>query len=191
MKYIKLFEKFTTAELTPKKNIWYDLTMDMIKDVDNEIFDMIQIAYKPIGGHLKFKNLEDIKNIKYAEISDIDSDPDADIIFFGKSTQFGIKRSGVGHDGSKAAKRFYLSQMIERMQPGGKAEYSEVSGKLAEIVLSNGVNTITDEETIKQILKGKDIKYLGKIKDLPGDGWYSRKIGGKTVKKIMVGNIKK
>ena len=55
-------------------------------DIEKEtLFNLIQTAYAPIGGHLKFKSPADIKDpeLKYWRMADVDSDPEIDIVYFG------------------------------------------------------------------------------------------------------------
>ena len=69
-------------------------------------------------------------------------------------------------------------QAIMLKQPG---HFIEVSGKLKDILISKGVPVITDEETIRKALKGKEIT-------MNDDGTYSRSIGGEMHTKTLMGN---
>ena len=56
----------------------------------------------------------------------------------------------------------------------------EVSGRIKDIMLGKGVPIVTDEETIRKALKGKEI-------EINDDGSYQRKIAGKMHTKILLG----
>jgi hypothetical protein len=56
--------------------------------------------------------------------------------------------------------------------------------KIKDILLAKGVKPVTDEETVRKALKGKDIVWHG-------DSTYDRKIGNEMHTKIMLGNPKK
>lgn len=192
MKHIKLFnESWNLVEgsedYIKRKNQWVTLSNDMKYELDDEIFGLIDTAYSAIGGHLKFPTVDSVHNIQVAQMIDIDDDPYADIIIFGKNTMYGVKSSGVGHDGTKKSKKFYLNNIIQRMSDANNPQYVEVSHKIADILLSSGVHVIDSEGDIRKILKGKEIDFIGSIKGKMGNGWYSRKIGGKKQTKILVG----
>jgi len=63
-------------------------------------------------------------------------------------------------------------------EPG---HYIEVSGRLKDILMSKGVPVVTDKETIKRVMKGKEI-------EMNNDGTYSRSIGGEMHTKTLMGN---
>ena len=63
-------------------------------------------------------------------------------------------------------------------EPGN---YIEVSGKLRDILTAKGVPLVIDSDSIRRLLKGKEI-------ELNGDGTYQRKIGGVTHTKVIMGN---
>jgi len=184
----RLTEKTSVDILKGRKNKWITLSKSDIKDISSEIFDWISIAYAPIGGHLKYSSPNDVESIQFAEIVDLDTDPEADLILFGKETRYGIKMIGVGHDGEKLSKRTYIQKSVDSLKKGGGYTYAEVSDKIADIFISKGVQVISDEATIRKVL-GKDIEYHGELKGKQGYGWYSRKIAGKKKAKILIGNV--
>ena len=104
---------------------------------------------------------------------------------FGKNTKFGVKYSGVGHDGSSSAKREYISARGRDLQKLGF--YIEVSGKIADILMNSyNVPSVSDEKIVEKVL-GKKVDWIGMKKGQPGNGWYSRKLGGKMHDKILLG----
>lgn len=160
-------------------------------EIADEFFDLISIAYAEIGGHAKIKSPDDVfadPDWTYWEATDIHGTPDFDIVMFGSHTRYGVKFSGVGHDGQRDSKKFYLdAKAKDLMKPG---YYIEVSGKLAEIlILKYKIPTVEHEEDVKTVL-AKPIKWIGTSDDLPGSGWYERSIGGHMYKKIMIGKPK-
>ena len=185
------------ADFSQEKGEWIDVPSDEIAkhrpetDVDDELFDLIDTAYKPIGGHIKIQSAHDLPNkYRYFNTTDVDADPAPDAVVFGQKKGMNLKLGGMGHDGGKG-KSESIRKMWELLkQPG---TYAEVSGVPAVLAIRAGVPVITDEARVRALLK-KDIMWVGKhpTKDHgPNtDGWYSRSIGGKDVHlKIMVGNV--
>ena len=95
-----------------------------------------------------------------------------------KKKPTGNKFVAMGHDGSSAAKRSVIKYTVQQLKKRGN--YAEVSGRIYDILKSTGTHIIADENTVKKVLVGKKINWLG-------DGWYEREIGGEKKKKIMVG----
>ena len=102
-----------------------------------------------------------------------------------------MKFSGVGHDGSREAKRFYVKTRAKYLTKRGY--YNEVSKKLADILIEKyKVPVVDDEETVRKVL-GKDIEWHGTHPyddTKPGNGWYVRKIGNSFYPKILLGRPK-
>ena len=90
----------------------------------------------------------------------------------------GTKHVGIGHDGSSPAKRATVSYTIDKLDEPGN--YIEASGAIENILRKAGVVQVTDEETIRKALKGKEIKVYD-------DGTYDRILGGKKYRKTMFG----
>jgi hypothetical protein len=199
MKHIKLFSQFvnekTSGEIfNPKKGQKIKFDHRKYPELANEFFELIQTAYAEIGGHSKITNPDDIfsdPDWNYWAGTDIHGTPDFDIIVFCKKTKYGIKYAGVGHDGSKQAKRKYIEQRGADLKKLGY--YVEVSGRIAEILI-NGYNVpiVNSKEDVEKII-GKPVEWLGKHPNdpkSPGDGWYRRILGGKPHNKIMIGRPK-
>jgi hypothetical protein len=198
MKNLPTYEDFineTSGEIfNPKRN--KPLIFDPIKhpELSSEFFDLISTAYSSIGGHAKIKTPNDVfadKDWNWWEGVDIHGSNDFDIVMFGKKTKYGVKFAGVGHDGTKEAKREYLkSRGADLMKPG---YYIEVSGKIAEILMEfYKVPIVEDKKEVEKVL-GKSIEWNGKCPDDPnmiGNGWYTRKIGGHPHAKILLGRPK-
>lgn len=163
-------------------------------ELANELFTLINTAYAEIGGHAKVTNPNQVfsdPDWNYWVGTDIHNTPDFDIIIFGKKTKFGIKYSGVGHDGSREAKREYLEQRGRELKKLGY--YIEVSGKIAEILINKYNVPIVDSQEEVETVLGKSVEWLGKNPGDPsasGDAWYRRTLGGKSHNKIMLGKPK-
>jgi len=83
-----------------------------------------------------------------------------------------------GHDGTKPAKSRVVNYRADLLkQPG---YYIEVSGAWIDILSAKGVEPVDDEELVRQVLKGKDIEWLG-------NGRYKRNIAGKLYTKTLMG----
>ena len=197
MKPVKLFEQFieekSSGEIfNPKRNKKIVFDPKKHTELSGEFFDLISTAYSEIGGHAKIKSAEDVfadPDWDYWEGIDIHGDSDFDIVMFGKNTTYGVKYSGVGHDGTSAAKRKYIGDRGKELNKLGY--YIEVSGKIADILMNSyDVPVVSNQKDVEKAL-GKKIKWIGKKEDgTSGAGWYSRKLGGKMHDKILLGRPK-
>lgn len=199
MKKIKLYEEYIDERsgdsLRLKRNKWTKIDPRKHKDLSHEFFDLISIAYSTLGGHAKVKSPEDVfadKKWTFWQGVDLHGSPDLDLIVWGQNTKYGIKFSGVGHDGEKDSTREYLNHKSEVLKTSGF--YGEVSGKLADIMMDKyGVPSIDDREEVEKLLKGKDLEWHGEYPADPsrsGKGWYTRTLGGNQHTKIMIGKPK-
>tara|TARA_R110000803_G_scaffold10459_1_gene31997 strand:+ start:1723 stop:2280 length:558 start_codon:yes stop_codon:yes gene_type:complete len=165
-----------------KKNVWITLDKEEQDDFSDEIFDLINNAYAPIGGHPNYKsnlNVIGSEGDSIYSVIDLDDDPDIDAIVVDKKRAGGLKSVAMGHDGSSDAKRAAINiKAIMLKKPG---HYIEVSGKLVDILKSKGVPIVADEETIRRVLKGKEI-------EMNNDGTYQRSLGGTIHTKTLMGN---
>jgi hypothetical protein len=198
MKNLISFEEFLLEKsgeiFNPKRNKPVEFDPTKHPELSSEFFDLISTAYQEIGGHVKIKNPNDVfadPDWNWWEGVDLHGTQDFDLIMFGSKTKYGVKFAGVGHDGTSKAKRAYIeSRGRDLMKPG---YYIEVSGKLAEILISQyNCPQVKDEKDVEKVL-GKKVEWKGKCPDdpnLPGDGWYVRIIGGHPHAKIMLGKPK-
>lgn len=196
MKPVILFEEFINEKssgeiFNPKRNKTIKFDAAKYPELEDEFFDLISIAYAEIGGHTKIKSPNDVfsdPDWNYWEGIDIHGDNNFDMIMFGQKNKYGIKYSGVGHDGSSPAKRAYIIARGKELQKLGY--YIEVSGKIAQILLDNyDVPVVTDIKVIEKVL-GKSVEFIGTKEGMPGNGWYSRVLGGQTHDKILLGRPK-
>ena len=196
MKNLKLFSEFILEQssgklFNPKRNKVIKFDHKKYPELAGEFYDLISTAYAEIGGHAKINSPDDVfadPDWNYWEGVDLHGTQDFDMIMFGKKTKWGVKYSGVGHDGSSTAKRAYISTRGKELNKLGY--YIEVSGKIADILINSyNVPQVTDKETVEKVL-GKSIEWLGEKPNSPGYGWYSRKIGGKQHDKILLGRPK-
>jgi hypothetical protein len=163
------------------------------KRLAQNLFDLIQNAYKDIGGHHDFKSPSDVMDpeLEFWTASDIDSDPDVDVTMFGKKTPQGIKYTGIGHDGQKDNIKHMLKHRSAEMKKSG--HYAEVSGDAFRVYVERGgVPVVEDEDTVRRVLGNKyEIEWHGKHPTDPskkGNGWYSRiSGGGKKFTKTLIG----
>jgi len=164
---IKLKDLIDESKLKPKK--WMPVAPSELKDFKKVIFDLISTAYKPIGGHGGFASTSDVNSEKDFNIFDADGDDIPDAVVVSKKKQPGKKLVAIGHDGSSQSKRSAVGKQIKQLK--SKGHYIEVSGKLADIFKSAGVAIVNNEEDVRKVLYGKDIKWHG-------DGTYDRVIPG-------------
>ena len=164
----------------PKKK-WVKLSGAELDSYKEAILKLIQNAYAPIGGHPNYNHSSDIstKDAQAWELIDIDSDADPDAVSVTKKKRAGTKFVGTGHDGTKDAKRAVIKHKVNLLKK--KGYFIEVSGRMMDIMIGSGIAPVKDLETVKAVLKGKDIKWLE-------GGKYQRKIAGKVYTKMMFGN---
>jgi len=164
------------------ENNWRPLSSAEVENDKDELFKMIDNAYAPLGGHPNVNNPGDIKSAADGyEVIDLDDDPESDAAIMSKQRAGGTKLVGMGHDGSKPARSAAVAQTVKSLNKNGF--YIEVSGKIFDILKAKGVAIVNDEETVKKALKGKEIVWHG-------DGSYDRVIGGKKIRKVMMGKPK-
>ena len=179
------------------KNKWKKMTLQQVKkdpQLQEELFELLRKAYAPIGGHIKIKRPTDLVNgeITLFEVVDIDDNPDADAFIAIKNKPAGLKHVGMGHNGTKDAKKDILNHKAKELQSRGV--FAEVSDAIAHVFLTKyDVPTVDSEAEVRKVLKGKDIEWVGahpsgKYPDHPG--WYYRKIAGHRHMKIIVGRPK-
>jgi hypothetical protein len=199
MKFIKNFSSWLTESTSgeifnPKRGKPVQFDHHKHPELANELFTLINTAYAEIGGHSKVTSPNDVFNDPdwdYWAGIDIHNSNDFDIIIFGKKTKFGIKYTGVGHDGTRDAKREYLEQRGKELKELGY--YVEVSGKIAEILINKyNVPQVDSQEDVEKVL-GKSVEWLGKNPDglsTSGNSWYRRMLAGHPHNKIMLGKPK-
>jgi 8-oxo-dGTP diphosphatase len=170
--------------LSTAKDRWQTVgTSDVKKNrnVQQDIFDIINAAYAPIGGHPDFPNADSVPaDNNITDIIDTDAPDDVDAVVLSKTTPFGKKLTTLGSDGGAEAKREVLKKAVDILNTQGS--YVEASGKLLDILVARGAPIVDDEQTVRTVLRGKEIQWHGE------GGAYSRKIGGKTHEKKMLGN---
>lgn len=177
-------------DIPHKKNKWFEINPDDYSDVEDEFYELIQNAYRDIGGHIKVKKPADVfhSGWNYWVAVDIDDDADIEVVRGSKTTPYGYKSAVVGHDGSKAARHVFIDSEAKDLKTKGK--YAEVSHKLADILLNKyKVHVVNNPDAIQAVV-GKPIKFYGKHPEdqsKSGDGWYEREIGGQKVIKTLVG----
>ena len=163
------------------------------KRLSQNLYDLIQNAYKDIGGHHDFTSPDSIMapDLTFWVAADIDADPEADVTMYGKKTPHGIKYTGIGHDGQKDNIKHMLTRRSAEMKKPG--HYAEVSGDAFRVYVERGgVPTVDDENIVRKVLGNKyPIEWHGKHPTDPskkGNGWYTRLSGsGKKFTKILIG----
>ena len=169
-----------------------------VRDLDDEIFDLIQNAYADVEltpafgdspatyGNIKVQSPSDLPGAYTTmKAADLDADPEPDYFRGGKDRGGRFKLGIVGHDGSSAAIQKYLDETAKDLMSGA---IGEMSGKIASIMISRyGVPAVTSKEAVESLL-GKQVDWIGRhpvekyaAKYGPAyEGFYSRGIAGST-----------
>jgi len=169
------------------------------RDLDDEIFDLIQNAYADVElepgkfGNAKVRNPSDLPaGYTIMRAADLDGDPEPDYFRGMKMRNGRLKLGIVGHDGTESAIQKYLDETAEMLLGGGIAE---MSGKIAHIMITRyNVPAVISRENVESML-GKPVDWVGvhpeeKYASRYGDkyeGWYTRSIGGASHMKILLG----
>ena len=193
---VDMLLKADLADHNVKKNQWTRFSLDKLRkdpELAEEFFTLIKEAYKGIGGHAKIKSPLDLLNeASIFDTIDLDGDPEPDAVNLANRKRAGEKGTASGQDGSSDAKKAVLDRKAKQLNMLGM--FGEVSGALAHVLLTRyKVPVVTREEDVRKTLEGKDIQWVGPHPDgkYPGaDGWYTRRIGGTTHMKIMLGRPK-
>lgn len=163
----------------------------LARNVYDDVQDIVTNAYAKIGGHAKANDAVVLAD-EYPDwfVADTDAEPDVNV-FVGGSPRAGKEKLGVsGSDGSPEAKQFLLNLKKRLLTHGW---WAEVSGATAHIAINKQhIPYVTDEQTVRKLLPGKQIIWHGEHPDglFPGTyGWYSRVIGGHEHAKIIVGDV--
>lgn len=156
-----------------------------------DLIDMIRTSYAYVGGHPKLNSVGDLSR-EYPDwvVLDIDDDPEIDVGIFGSPNKKGMKLGASATDGTLTAKQAMNNLKMQLFTNGWWAEVSDAPAHIALNKL--GLKPIDDEEYVKELLVGKDIKWHGEHPEgkFPGTyGWYTRDIGGTPHAKIIVGDV--
>jgi hypothetical protein len=159
---------------------WVNLSDKEKGEYADDIFNLINTAYAPIGGNVNYKSAADVLGAEADadyEVINIDDDPEIDAVSAYKKQPAGNKLAAIGHDGSPIAKSKIINHYANLLKQ--KGYYLEVSGKLKDILLTKGAPVVTDPEIIKKVLKGKEVK-------MNDDGTYERYLAGECVLKLCL-----
>jgi len=190
---IKEEQEKTFQDIFTTKNRWVELSATEKEELHKNLYNLISAAYDTRfdNGHPRFSSKEDVindKDLVFWKASDIDEDPLADVVLFGRKTPHGIKISGIGHDNSELGKKEVMKYSAEILNQDGF--WIEVSGRVAEILISFGAPYLDNPKDVTKVLDNKPIsKWLG-------NGWYERPIGifnnewGNVRKKMIIGRPK-
>ena len=186
-----------------QKNKWFllkpgDERREMVKQ---DIFDIIQSTYAPIGGHFKISSPDSLDRYNFWIVQDLDSDSEVDVAILGKPDAGGAKLGAAANDGTNKASSAYKDKDA-KIRSGETIDgvgnwWGEVSGKPAYALLSRGAPAVEDESEVAKLLAGDDFQWHGEHPDpeapsvfKKAKGWYTKKFGDKSSTKIIVGNPK-
>lgn len=167
-------------------------------EIMDQLFKLVCVSYKDIGGHAKCKIPQDLERYKYWVVEDIDDDPEVDVYLAGKPDIAGNKFGLGSTDGSENAAAEY-KRLSAELRSGGSVGgvgnwWGEVSGRPAYASMKRGAPVIEDENIVRTLLAGDPITWHGAHPDPNApelfkkyNGWYTRHIGGSDHTKIIIG----
>ena len=173
-----------------------DPRRELVKD---QLFDLVQQTYAPIGGHFKISSPDSLERYAYWVVQDLDEDPEVDVAIMGKPDIGGQKMGAAANDGTQAASKAYKNKSAQ-LRAGGSIGgvgnwWGEVSGKPAYAMIRRNAPAIEDEATVRRLLSGDDFIWHGPHPEpVPNElfktvnGWYTKKFGDKSSTKIILGN---
>lgn len=173
-------EKFydIVRDVGKDKGDWVDLEKQPVKSkvkadlpTRENLFDLVNSAYINAlkAPHVGITGPEDVLGPEYDywEAIDIDENPDADAVLFGK-TKFGIKLAGIGHNGEKLSKQVLLRYQVNLLNKDGY--WVEASPPISDIMKAKGAPIFTDKEKIQKLFPNS------KFTQWFDDGSYTRTI---------------
>lgn len=154
---------------------------DITKYID-DIWDIMQLTYKPIGGFLTASSKEElISKVDFAKVIRKDNKIVAAALYKDK---FGRKAIAKGFDGTEVGKAAVKMIYKEDVEQKDRNSWGEFSGGAERQMLKNGGIPIPN--TLVGEILGKPI-----IVKNPDGFHYTREINGEEHEKIMIGNIKR
>lgn len=183
VKYLKSYKIFETnfSDIFPKFK-WVKLSTSDRENLKKEIWELVDNAYKPLGGHVRISDINKIvtdNELVFWNAIDVDSDPNIDVVIFARKTKFGYKISGWGHDNGTESKKYLLKRLISLLRK--KGYWIEVSGNPAKL-LSRNLKRLSIKD-VRKLFPESEVVYLGN--DL-----YQRTLedGKKTEPEMILGN---
>lgn len=159
--------------------------LDFPQEYINQVFTLYEKSYQKYTKKNNSQLISDPQGLlKYNRwiLFYRESDPDKNMVCFSlfKTTEFGLKSSLSGTNGSKEGKQSIISFKIRSFNTFGG--FGEISDRLEELILKEV--PVVEFKTAKRILKG-----LGKKEVIEtSNNHYKRKIGDLgIIEKIMVG----
>jgi len=146
-------------------------TIKQDSSIADELFNLIDMSYRNIGGHVDFKSAQDIinafanKEINLIKAVDVDEYPDPDALVIYKQKEDGNKAvASAAKVGVDKAKNSLLTHTQETLNK--PSNYGEVSDAMAKVLLSIGVPVVDNEAKVRSILGKKEIIWYGQHPDL-------------------------
>ena len=105
-----IIKEETFNSLFKEKGKWVELSTDEKKELSNNLWNLVSNAYDTRfkGGHPRLSSPQDVANdsdMSFWKAADIDNDPHADVVVFGRRTSNGVKIYGIGHKNTSLTKR--------------------------------------------------------------------------------------
>jgi hypothetical protein len=146
-----LISEVTFNDIYHVKDKWFRVNGDRIKDLGGNFHALVDGAYREVygTGHVSFASPKEVTNSGFWTAIDLDDDPDADAVIFGRMTPQGFKIRGIGHDSQKKSKASLLAQLLYLLNRGGY--WIEASDKLESILRAKGAPIVNDINNLQKL----------------------------------------
>ena len=162
----------------------YTLNKTNKKQIKNNLFSLVNLAYDDIGGHVRISSPEKVQQdgeLDFWTAMDNNNDPYATVVIFGKKTQYGVKISGIGHNRTVQSKIDLFNHLSDILKK--KGFYVEASDKPAQTLLFKKTPFIKNIKVIRKIFNSPEARYID-----DQNMWYERNVSGITLKEVLFGN---
>lgn len=151
-------------------------------DVLDELYSMFKASYKEMGNIMRTVVSPDkLKKHKYVLLLDYDNDNSYDAFIVYNNVLYGNKIAYLGSKNNIVAKSKLMETLKELLIKGGW--FIEGGRKIETFCVKYNIPFINDTETIKKIIKNKNIELLS-------NGYYKRAAAfGSPVKKRLYGTF--
>ena len=167
------------------KNRWQLLVTSNEKhEWANNLIDLVHNAYKNTNLGSFVQNSSQVAASDWVAL-DWDPDPNLDCTVFYRRARpneswTGYKIQGIGHDGKTESKQKVINRVKNLLTKPGV--WIESSDAMARTLGKQGLNPVTDEQTLQQLFPNSNLTLLD------NNGNYERIVDGRKIREQVFGN---